>query len=133
MRTSEHHAGTSTVAKAFARVDNSVPEARRWAKQVYADAGANEEMVEVCALLVSEAVTNAVKHGAGPQCTVVVLPDLWIEVWDDSPMLPHRRLVDSDSEGGRGLELMENLAPGYQVLHDATSGGKAVRFLPKGW
>ncbi|MGW3272272.1 ATP-binding protein [Streptomyces kronopolitis] len=133
MRTSEHQAEIATATKTFDRVANSVPEARHWAGKVYAEAGVDECLVEVCELLVSEVVTNAVRHGAGSKCTVSVLPDLWVEVWDDSPMLPRRRVVDSDSEGGRGLEFLEMLAPGYQVLHDATSGGKAVRFLPKGW
>lgn len=91
----------------------------------------DQDLVELCGLLVSEAVTNAVRHGAGEEFTVVVLADLWIEVWDDSPVLPRRRVADPDSEGGRGLQLLELCAPGYQVLE--TTGGKALRFLPKGW
>ncbi|MFE7119492.1 ATP-binding protein [Streptomyces sp. NPDC057654] len=90
-----------------------------------------QDLVELCGLLVSEAVTNAVRHGAGKEFTVVVLPDLWIEVWDESPVLPRLRVVALDSEGGRGMQLMEMCAPGYQVLE--TAAGKAVRFLPKGW
>jgi anti-sigma regulatory factor (Ser/Thr protein kinase) len=132
MRTEEHRMGRSSVAKSFARETNSVPQARHWAKRVYADAGVDEELVELCGLLVSEAVTNAVRHSAGKEFTVVVLPDLWIEVWDEEPELaPFRRVVALDSEGGRGLQLMEMCAPGWQVLE--TTDGKAVRFLPKGW
>ncbi|MGW5820614.1 ATP-binding protein [Streptomyces noursei] len=131
MRTEEHRMERSSVARSFARETNSVPQARHWATKVYAEAGVDQDMVELCGLLVSEAVTNAVRHSAGTEFTVVVLPDLWIEVWDDSPVLPRRREAALDSEGGRGLQLMEMCAPGYQVLE--TTAGKAVRFLPKGW
>lgn len=131
MRTEEHQMERSSVAKTFARETNSVPHARHWVTQLYADAGVEDDLVDLCGLLVSEAVTNAVRHSEGKEFTVVVCPDLWIEVWDESPVLPRRRVADLDSEGGRGLQLMETCAPGYQVLESAD--GKAVRFLPKGW
>lgn len=114
------------VERAFRRTPDQVGPARRWAASVYADAGADPE---ACRLLVSEAATNAVVHASGDSFRVRIhTKELWVEVWDDSPALPRREVAGEDSEGGRGLELMELLAPGYQV---AIAGqGKALRFQP---
>lgn len=121
----------TSAARTFARVVNSVPLARRWATGVCEDAGVSDDLLETYKLLVSEVVTNAVKHGGGDEYTVVVCPDLWIEVWDDGVNLPSQRAHTVDSPGGRGLDLLELLAPGYEVRHDWDRGGKCVRFLPK--
>ncbi|MFF1693103.1 ATP-binding protein [Streptomyces sp. NPDC058257] len=133
MRTTKYLPGNTSAARTFGREANSVPTARSWATRTYSDFGAAEELVGVCELLVSEVVTNAVEHGKGDEYTVVVCRDFWIEVWDESPELPQQREHALDSEGGRGLDLLKMLAPGYQVLEDSTRGGKCVRFQPKGW
>jgi anti-sigma regulatory factor (Ser/Thr protein kinase) len=105
--------------------------ARSWAWKRCAEFGVSEELVDTYKLLISETATNAVTHSGGEEYTVVVCPDGWIEVWDDSPKLPRQKPHDLDSLGGRGLELLELLAPGYLVVEDAKRGGKCVRFLPK--
>ncbi|MCT2594491.1 ATP-binding protein [Streptomyces sp. N2-109] len=132
MRTTDKP-GQTSAAREFDREANTVPMARSWVTSVYADFDASKEVVDVCALLVSEVVTNAVVHGKGEKYVVVVCPDLWIEVWDEAPELPHRRAHAVDSTFGRGIELLEMLAPGYQVVQDTTRGGKEVRFLPRRW
>lgn len=131
--TTEHLPGNTSAARTFGREANTVATARRWATETFSAFGAAEELAGVCELLVSELATNAVNHGKGVEYTVVVCPDFWIEVWDESPELPQQREHALDSEGGRGLDLLKMLAPGYQVLEDTTSGGKCVRFRPKGW
>ncbi len=85
----------------------------------------------MCELLVSEVATNSVKYAEGPEFEVRVRSDLWIEVWDASPREPQRRVAHEQSVGGRGLELLELLAPGYTV--ESGPNGKTVCFSPKGW
>ncbi|WP_328749334.1 MULTISPECIES: ATP-binding protein [unclassified Streptomyces] len=119
--------------RTFDREADTVPTARSWTTGIYTELGATEDLLDACALLISEVVTNAVLHGAGTEYTVVIKSDLWISVWDASPVLPRHREHALTSEGGRGLELLEMLAPGYTVEEDATRGGKCVCFQPKGW
>ncbi|MFD9815156.1 ATP-binding protein [Streptomyces sp. NPDC059080] len=134
MRTTENLPGTTSATRTFDRRPNTVPTARSWTTQTYVGFGAAEETVGTCRLLISEVITNAVNYGEGAEYIVVVYPDLWIEVWDEASALPHRREQnDLLSEGGRGLELLEGLAPGFQVIPDLVRGGKCVRFQPKGW
>ncbi|WP_432092605.1 ATP-binding protein [Streptomyces sp. bgisy100] len=125
--------GRIAAARTFDRKANTVPKARSWTRRIYVNFGAPEELLDACALLISEVAANAVLHGAGATYTVTVAPDLWIEVWDASPLLPRHREHELTSEGGRGLELLELLAPGYQVIKDTPRGGKCVRFPPKRW
>ncbi|MFI1868280.1 ATP-binding protein [Streptomyces jumonjinensis] len=130
MRAEQHHAQGAVVAEAaFARIPASVAMARSWAKEVYSRAGGVE--CDVCELLVSEVVTNAVQHAEGPLIEVRVMSSLWIEVWDGSSELPRRRATDGESVSGRGMEILDALAPGHEVL--ICPAGKRVRFQPKGW
>ncbi|MFF8283318.1 ATP-binding protein [Streptomyces albus] len=120
-------------ARTFDREASSVPKARHWVNDIYTDLGAPDAVLETCALLVSEVVTNAVLYGAGPEFSVVVDSDFYIEVWDGADKLPRRRTHAVDSTSGRGLELLELLAPGYRVIRDPDRTGKGIRFLPRGW
>lgn len=113
----------------FASRPESVASARSWAGHVYASAGGDPDPVK---LLVSEVVTNAVRHAGGPAFTVCVLASLWVEVWDSAPFaVPRRRVATEDSTDGRGLEILELLAPDYYVV--LTRCEKGVCFRPKGW
>jgi anti-sigma regulatory factor (Ser/Thr protein kinase) len=103
--------------------------ARKWAASVYADTGGDPA---VCELLVSEVVTNAVQHASGDEVCVRVFPTGLIEVQDQSPYaLPSRQKPDDDAESGRGLLLLEALAPGYLVT--VGRHGKCVSFTPQGF
>ncbi|MEV7902145.1 ATP-binding protein [Streptomyces anulatus] len=113
----------------FKREKESVLCARSWATEVYSANGGPEP--DICELLVSEVATNAVLHGEGSEYRVTVWGDHSIEVWDASPKEPQRRYADEEETCGRGLELLEALAPNYTV--SAEVGGKSVRFTPKGW
>jgi anti-sigma regulatory factor (Ser/Thr protein kinase) len=88
-----------------------------------------EAVAEVCVLLTSELVTNAVRHGgAGVEVRYgVVGGALRVEVYDDGAGLPQVRRADSDDEGGRGLMLLEGLSERWGVRR-ARGGGKSVWF-----
>lgn len=83
------------------------------------------EVVHTAELVISEFVTNAVRHAeAGPVSLSVRLDEqsLRIEVCDDCPELPRPGLPDPCSESGRGLFLVAALADRYGV--EPTAVGK---------
>ncbi|MFI5530604.1 PAS domain S-box protein [Kitasatospora sp. NPDC051853] len=79
-------------------------------------------------LLVSEVLTNAIKHARGPFALQVrrAAAELTVEVSDRSPHLPQPRLADPDDESGRGLLLVEALAASWGVR--PTEEGKTTWF-----
>jgi two-component sensor histidine kinase len=102
-------------------------------------------LVETTELLVSELVTNAIKHAGGimdppGDLTKVIgkIPPvmlsishcdaLLVQVWDVSDEPVVRRTADDDDVDGRGLDLVDALARkwGCEVLE---SGGKIVWFV----
>jgi anti-sigma regulatory factor (Ser/Thr protein kinase) len=94
-------------------------------KEVYG-AGVGEEAADAARLVASELVANAVREG-GPFVPVVVqvsgLPDeVVVRVHDPEPStVPQRR---QEFESGRGLWILDALAPGWTV--EATPVGKQV-------
>lgn len=70
--------------------------------------------LELAQLLISELVTNSVRHTRGGRPPVLRLrrgrEHLWIEVEDRDLRLPRLRRSDSDDEGGRGLVLVDALS-----------------------
>jgi anti-sigma regulatory factor (Ser/Thr protein kinase) len=70
-----------------------------------------DALCDIAALLVSELVTNALRHATGPIGVRLVRPVdppriLLVEVSDPLPDLPHARAADVDDESGRGLQLV---------------------------
>ncbi|KGM02057.1 hypothetical protein Q760_15875 [Cellulomonas cellasea DSM 20118] len=86
--------------------------------------------VEVLDLLLTEVVTNAVRHGTVRDTltlTVSASPDeVTVGVGDDNPDPP--RVLDPPPEalGGRGMQLVDRLADEWGV--DDRPGGKSVWF-----
>ncbi|NUP31684.1 MAG: ATP-binding protein [Streptomycetaceae bacterium] len=72
---------------------------------------------DVAELLVSELVTNALRHGRQPVTLRMArcLGGLVVEVSDSGAGLPRARTADSDHESGRGLHLVEALAERWGV------------------
>ncbi|TDD01961.1 ATP-binding protein [Nonomuraea diastatica] len=83
---------------------------------------------EAAELLVSELVTNAVRHARGLiRLRLSLTGDLLrCEVEDASPDLPHLRTAGHEDESSRGLQLVEALASGWGSSR--TRRGKRVWF-----
>lgn len=103
----------------------------RLARQVTRDVLARwrlAHMEDTAVLLVSELVTNAVRHARDTHAIALDLEigDTWlrIEVQDADPCWPHRRTPGRFDESGFGLVLVDGLAADWGVRETAT--GKAV-------
>ncbi|MEU6347318.1 SpoIIE family protein phosphatase [Streptomyces sp. NPDC046977] len=84
-----------------------------------------EDAVHVTELVVSELVTNAIRHGSPPvQLRVIRDRSLICEVSDGSNTAPHLRRARSDDEGGRGLLLVAQLTQAWGTRQAAT--GKTI-------
>lgn len=85
----------------------------------------NPDWLDGVAVVVSELVTNAVRHGGGCVALHVEAHDerVVVSVADGSSVVPRRR--DPDGVGGRGIALIEALSAGWTVQNH--QGGKRVR------
>jgi len=86
------------------------------------------EQVDTAVLLVSELVTNAVRHARGPCNLVVTFSDDSVElcVEDGDPQVPVARIANPLDETGRGFLLVGALADKWGVR--SIPGGKATWF-----
>lgn len=98
-----------------------VSEVRAAALRQLADWGLDETAF-AAELMLSELVTNAIRHGAGPiRVRLLHGRTLICEVSDTSNTAPHLRRAASTDEGGRGLFLVAQLAQSW-----------GTRYLPEG-
>jgi anti-sigma regulatory factor (Ser/Thr protein kinase) len=106
---------------------SSVPAARHLARTQLADWGLHEQR-EVAELLVSELVTNALRHATGPIGLTLCATDgvLRCEVRDAAAAQPHVCQARENDEGGRGLHMVETLSRRWGA--DRTPDGKVVWF-----
>lgn len=80
----------------------------------------DEETAEATELIVSELVTNAIRHGTPPLRLRLILDrTLTCEVHDSSRVSPHLRHARTVDEGGRGLFIVSRLAAHWGVRYGA--------------
>ena len=90
------------------------------------------EHSDIIEVIVSELVTNAVRHGAGQALTRITWDArrLRVEVHDDGPGRPRRRHATVSDECGRGLAVIDGLLEPYGgslgVEDDTRGEGKTV-------
>ncbi|MBW5486019.1 ATP-binding protein [Streptomyces bambusae] len=116
--------------------EESVPQARRAVRELLARQGvpAHPDLVHALLLIVSELVTNSVRHAAllSPQVAVeVAIGRDWVRVAveDDHPYRPKALEADFGQTGGRGLLLVREItreAGGVCDVEHTSTGGKVI-------
>ncbi|MEU1852596.1 ATP-binding protein [Streptomyces sp. NPDC019990] len=117
-------------------VDASVPQARHAVRDLLLRQGVpvSDDLAQGLLLIVSELVTNAVKHAAvlSPTIAVEVAVEaewLRVSVEDDHPYRPTALETDHGRTGGRGLLLVREVtreAGGVCDVEYTASGGKVI-------
>ncbi|MEV5355646.1 ATP-binding protein [Streptomyces sp. NPDC093516] len=89
--------------------------------------GLDADQIGDAALIVSELVTNATRHGGSCRlCLHVSDTQVTVEVYDGSPGHPDVRPLTPWSESGRGLAMVRSLAQRFDIARVA-GGGNRVR------
>lgn len=91
-----------------------------------------DSLTEITALLVSELVTNSLRHATGPIGVRLVRPValddvLLVEVSDPLPDLPRERTAHPEDESGRGLQLVAHSSRRWGT-RPGRNAGKTVWF-----
>ncbi|MFE2542655.1 ATP-binding protein [Actinacidiphila glaucinigra] len=86
------------------------------------------DLADTLELLVSELVTNALRHARGPVRLNLRVQGAFLrcEVEDINPRTPVRRVADGEAEGGRGIEILALLSDAWGT--DRTATGKTTWF-----
>ncbi|MFE5940540.1 ATP-binding protein [Streptomyces sp. NPDC056470] len=82
------------------------------------------DLADTAELLLTELLTNALRHAAGSEIRVHVYPrggQCVIEVNDGSPCRPELRHAGLEDESGRGLSLVDALADSWGTSDDGTT------------
>ncbi|MDX3238334.1 ATP-binding protein [Streptomyces sp. ME03-5709C] len=117
-------------------LDSSVPQARRAVRELIVGQGVpvGEDLLHGLLLIVSELVTNAVRHAAllSPEIAVEFAVGVdWVRVAveDNHPYRPKALQVDDADTNGRGLLLVKTVtaeAGGMCDVQQTTTGGKVI-------
>ena len=96
----------------FKATPESVPRAREWVVEL-AEPFVDGERIPDLRLVISEVITNAVRHGGAGEMLVAVTPKrtfLCVQVTDTGDgFAPRPRAYEPDEDGGFGLFLVEQL------------------------
>jgi len=120
-----------SVSRRYGRELTAPRDARAQAGRALRSWGLDDHVPEL-ELIVTELVTNAIRHGAGPVeiCLSREHPYLHLEVHDDGPGRLVRRHATPEDESGRGLTVIDDLMQPYGgslvVVDDETGHGKTV-------
>lgn len=92
--------------------------------------GMAEEALGVLQLLVTEVVTNALRHGSHPITLRLSehAAGVLCEVGDGGVGLPRQRTPQALDTGGRGLQIVDALAAAWGVVRASGGSGKTVWF-----
>lgn len=106
---------------------DSAGSARRFVTEVLSENG-GAPVAEVCTLLTSELVTNAILHAAGDVEVKIAFSPRRVRVLvsDGTTAPPQPRDVGTDAVSGRGLTLVDTLSSAWGV--HPCPGGKEVWF-----
>ncbi|MFJ2031828.1 ATP-binding protein [Streptosporangium sp. NPDC087985] len=110
-------------------VPTSVREARSMVRRELSLWGA-DDLIDDCVLVVSELVTNAVRHG-GAACALRIRGNerqVYGELFDPGVGAPTMCKAGTEATGGRGLQIVDTLVDDWGVTWPA-AGGKAVWFV----
>lgn len=90
--------------------------------------GHSKDTVDDALLMISELVSNAVRHTRTVLLVGVTIGDhmLRVDVTDDNPTLPVARDPEQEATGGRGLRIVDALATRWGIT--PTAEGKTVWF-----
>ncbi len=113
------------MAWTFPPATASAREARRLARERLRELGADGSAPD-CLMVVSELVTNAITHGSGPVRLELEAGEgvVRVEVSDAGSSPPRQLPEDPDAVSGRGLRIVEAIAPRWGVRAD--DRGKTV-------
>lgn len=108
--------------RSLAALPSAVGEARRWVGAV-AEGHVDPGQAEKLRLVISEIVTNALRHGSdGERIDLAVTPKpefLCVQVTDDGPgLVPRPRALETEEEGGFGLFFVEQLTRRWGVTRE---------------
>ncbi|MER5637485.1 PAS domain S-box protein [Kitasatospora sp. NPDC002227] len=108
-------------------VPSAVAAARGFLAEALLAWGCEHRADDAC-LLLSELLTNSVRHARGPIGLRLrrTAAELTVEISDHSPEHPHPRLAADEEESGRGLTIVEALAQSWGVRPNGT--GKTTWF-----
>ena len=109
------------------REAESVADARSWLSSFLRDQHVGQAASSDAVLVISELVTNALRHGLGEIVARTALTDggvLYLSVTDSGEELPELQPVDPSRIGGVGLHIVERLSSEWGI--SPFPGGKTV-------
>ena len=109
------------------REAESVADARSWLSSFLRDQHVGQAASSDAVLVISELVTNALRHGLGEIVARTALTDggvLYLSVTDSGEELPELQPVDPSRVGGVGLHIVDRLSSEWGI--SPFPGGKTV-------
>jgi anti-sigma regulatory factor (Ser/Thr protein kinase) len=121
-----HDGGHAQTMRVLPRETESVADARSWLASFLRDQHVARSRTSDAVLIMSELVTNALRHGLGDIVARTSLTDgmLYLSVTDSGRELPELQPVDPKRVGGVGLHIVDRLSAQWGI--SPFPGGKTV-------